>query len=113
MKDDERKPPLTLEELPQRLNELQFHVFEKSAHIVVGLDGGTRTLEADALDNVGVQGTLQEPLNATLLLRAFQLLILSLLLNPRRLALEDVDEIVADYFAFLLGVFDVTKLLEE
>jgi hypothetical protein len=49
----------TFEELAQRFDQLQFHVLEKPTDIVVRFYGGTRALEADALDDVRIKGTFR------------------------------------------------------
>ena len=53
---------LVLEELAQRLDELEVHLLGQAAHVVVALDDRARPLERDALDDVRVERALHEPL---------------------------------------------------
>ena len=99
----------TLEELAERLDELELHVVEETTDVVVGLDGRRRSLEADRLDDVRVQGALQEPLDLATLAAGS----LDLALNLGRLLLKHLDKSVADDLALLLGVGDAGELAEE
>ena len=82
-------PHLVLEELPQRLDELQAHPLRQAADVVMALDRGRRALEGDALDHVGIEGALGEKSA-----------------SPDRscLFLEDLDEDASDDLAFSLRV---------
>jgi len=76
---------------------------------VVRLDGRRRALEADRLDDVRVQGALEEPLD----LAALGARLLDVALELGRLLLEHLDERVADDLALGLGVLDALELAEE
>ncbi len=84
-----RGPHLVLEELAQGLDELEVHLLGQAADVVVALDDGARPLEADALDDVGVERALHEPPGAG---------------HPLRLFLEDLDEDAADDLPLLLRI---------
>lgn len=73
---------------------------------MVGLDGRRGTLEGDTLDDIGVQSTLEEPLDLGTLVLGLGLDLLSLLL-------EDVNEGVADELALLLGLGDALETIQE
>ena len=76
---------LVLEELAQRLDELQVHPLGEAADVVVALDRDRRAAgEADALDHVGIERALGEELRVADLLRVL---------------LEDLDEQAADGLA--------------
>ena len=49
---------LVLEEVPQRLDELERHVVGKAAHVVVRLDH--RVVATPRLDDVGIEGALHQ-----------------------------------------------------
>jgi hypothetical protein len=108
---DIRERRRTLEELSQRLDELELHVGKKSPNVMVGLDGSRGTLEAERLDDVGEEGSLEEPLDLALLARVASLL--EALLELGGLGLEDLDEGVSDDLSLLLGVLDVLESREE
>ena len=91
---------LVLEELAQRLDQLKLHALGQAADVVVALDRRRRPLDRDALDHVRVQRALGEEARVAVLLAAF-------------VRLEDVDELVADDLALLLGVFDARERIEE
>ena len=90
---------LVLEQLAQRLDELEVHLLGQAADVVVALDGRRRPLERDALDHVRVQRALREELARS-----------SICLG---LFLEDLDELAADDLALLLGVGDARERVEE
>ena len=94
------------------LNQLQpltvHHALRQTADIVVGLDGGRRAFEGNGLDHIRVQCSLKEPLNL-----AGIGCVLSRLLNPDGLLLENVDEGIANELALLLGVLDALEASEE
>ena len=81
-----------LEEDLHRLDELELHILRETARIVVRLDA------ALALENVGPDGALREKLYAVKLARFLG---------------EDLDELVADDLALLLGIGDPRELIEE
>ena len=90
---------LVLEQVAQRLDELEAQVGRQPADVVVGLDllGGLR-LRRRRLDDVGVERALGQEVDPAEL---------------RRLLLEDPDELVADDLALLLGVLDTGQPGEE
>ena len=87
---------LVLEQVAQRLDQLEVHVLGQAAHVVVALDvgGGLRA----GLDHVGVQRALHEEPRARVLARDL---------------LEHADELLADRLALGLGVGDARELREE
>ena len=90
---------LVLEQLAQRLDQLQVHALGQAADVVVRLDRHRRAAgERHALDHVGIERALREELRAADLLR---------------LRLERLDEQAADDLALLLGVVDAVQLAEE
>ncbi|ETW14695.1 cytosine deaminase [Roseivivax marinus] len=90
---------LVLEELAQRLHQLQAHLLGQTADIVVRLDRDRRAArEADALDHVRIQGALREEGRA---------------LDLVGVLLEHVDEEPADGLALDLGVRHSGQLAEE
>ena len=95
----------TFEQLPEGLDQLELHVLEQAADVVVRLDGGARALEADALDDVGVERALEEPVD----LAPVRLCGLEL----GGLRLKHVDERVADDLALLFRVLDAVQTREE
>src|SRR4029079_2367388 len=79
---------LVLEEEPQWLDELHPHVGRKATDVVMRLDERSDSvLAAAGLDDVGVQGALDEEAHISELSRFF---------------LEDADELLADDLALLL-----------
>jgi hypothetical protein len=58
-----------LEELAQRLDELEVHGGGQAADVVVRLDDGGRPLVGDGLDDVGVQRALQQEVHLAYLQR--------------------------------------------
>src|SRR5688500_5353850 len=85
---------LVLEELAQRLEQLEVQALGQPADVVVRLDGGgllagRTTAGAGRLDHVGIDGALGEPSRVPDLLG---------------LALEGLDEKAADDLALLLRV---------
>jgi len=95
----------TFEELAEGLDQLESHVLEQAADVVVRLDRRARALEADALDHVRVERALEEPLDLALV-RLGRLQLDGLLL-------EHVDERVPDDLALLLRVLDAFQAREE
>ena len=95
----------TFEELAKRLDQLESHVLEQAADVVVRLDRRTRALEADALDHVRVERPLEQPLDLALVRLG--------LLELGGLLLKHVDERVPDDLALLLRVLDTLEAREE
>ena len=96
---DPHPPHLVLEQVAQRLDELEAEVGRQPADVVVGLDllGGLR-LRRRRFDDVGVERPLRQEVDPPEL---------------GRLLLEDADELVADDPALLLGVLDAGQAGEE
>jgi hypothetical protein len=95
----------TFEKLPEGLDQLELHVLEQTTDVVMRLDGGARALETDALNDVGVERSLQQPFD----LPPVRLCGLEL----GSLRLEHVDERVSDDLSFLLWVLDTVQTGEE
>ena len=90
---------LVLEELAQGLDELEVHALGEAADVVVALDGdGGAAREADALDDVGVEGALGEELRVA---------------RGLRVVLEDLDEQAADGLALRSGSSTPSKALRK
>ena len=87
---------LVLEQVAQRLDQLEVHVVGQAADVVVALDRG-RVLRA-RLDHVGVQRALHEEARVGQAAGGF---------------LEHADEELADRLALLLGIGDAGEPLEE
>ena len=87
---------LILEQPLQRFAELQLHIFGKSAHVVVALDGHAG--DAQALDAVGIYGALCQPFRIG---------------NLLCLGVEHLNEVAADNLTLLLRVGHAFKVLEE
>ena len=105
---------LTLEQLSQRLDEFQLHVFQQSSDVVVGLDSRTWSLETDTFDDIWVKGSLQQPLDLSFRITALLLdLFLSSSLNLGSFSLEDLDKGVSDDFSLSLWVLDSLQLVQE
>src|SRR3954449_13175677 len=96
-----RPAPLVLEQGAQRLDELELEVLGQAADVVVGLDR-RRARAAAGLDHVRVQRALHEEPRA-----------LPALGEPRRLLLEDPDELGPDRLALRLGIRDAAELGQE
>jgi hypothetical protein len=70
---------------------------------VVSLDGRARSLEADTLNDIRVEGSLQQPLDLSLGLSSlFSDLFLGGFFNLGSLGLEDFDKGVSDDLSLLL-----------
>ena len=90
---------LVLEQLAQRLDQLQVHALGQAADVVVRLDRHRRPAgERHALDHVGVERALRQELGAAQLLG---------------LRVEHVDEQRADGLALGLGVGHAGQRREE
>ena len=87
-----------LEELAQRLHELELQMLGKSAHIVMALDDVGRSFDRDALDDVRIEGPLHEETGIG---------------DRGRFFGEDIDELASDDLAFLLRIDDPVELSEE
>lgn len=103
---------LILEELAERLNELEAvalgHALGQATDVVVSLDGLAGTLEGDALNDIRVEGALQEELNLAGAVR-----VGGFLLNAFGLHLENVNELATNEAALGLGVSDTLEAVEE
>ena len=88
---------LVLEQVAERLDELEVHVFGEAADVVVRLDGG-RLGAAAGLDDVGVERALDQEVGVG---------------DAALGILEDADEQLADGLALRLGLGDAGQLLEE
>src|SRR5881396_617606 len=89
---------LVLEQLAQRLEQLEAHALGKTAHVVVALDGGGRAAHRYGLDDVRVERPLGEEGGVG---------------DLPGLLLEHLDEGDADGAPLALGVLDVVQVLEE
>src|SRR5829696_5598775 len=87
---------LVLEEVPQRLDEVEVHNLGEAAHVVVTLYPGG--VARPALYDVGVERALHKE---------------SGVLEFVRLLLEGADELLTDDLALRLGVRDVSELVQE
>ena len=94
-----QRPHLVLEQLAQRLDQLEPHALGQPADIVMRLDGGRRAAgRRHALDHVGIERALRQEIDLADLLG---------------LGLEHIDEQLADHLALLLGIGDAGKRIEE
>ena len=85
-----------LEQVAQRLDELEVHVVGEAADVVVRLD--VRVVAAARLDDVGIQRALHEEARVAEIARGF---------------FEHADEQLADDLALALGIDDVVERAEE
>src|SRR6478672_11342317 len=93
------RPHLVLEQLAQRLDQLEPHTLRQAAHIMVRLDGRRRSArEGHALDHVGIERALREEIDLAELVG---------------FVLVHLNEQAADGLALLLRVGDATKPGEE
>ncbi len=91
-----------LEQVLERLDQLELHLFGQAAHVVMRLDNLRRSAHRTRLDHIGIERTLHQPLDL-----AFTFL------NPPGFPLEYFDEFVADNLALLLGIADAFELAEK
>ena len=84
-------PDLVLEQVAQRLHQLEAEPLGQAADVVVGLDHRRRAAHPGRLDDVRVERPLGQIAGVG---------------KPSRLGLEDLDELAADDPAFLLRVGD-------
>lgn len=110
----------TLEQFAKGLDQLELHVLEQTADIVMRLDGRAGALEADALDDIGVKGALQQKFEFALGLLFWQFtlvceldLLFSLRFQLRSLFLKHINESVADDLALALRVLNAFQSGEE
>ena len=89
---------LVLEEGTQRLHNLQVHLLGQAAHVMVRLDLAARSVDAHALDDIGIDGALGQPT------RAFDLLCLGI---------KHIDKRRTNGFSLGFGVSDALQLFEE
>ena len=87
---------LVLKEPLQRLAELEVHLLGQSADVVMALDDLARDVQA--LDAVGVDGALGQPLGIS---------------NLLGFGIEHLDEVAADDLALLLRLGDTGEVSEE
>ena len=93
------EPDLVLEEVLQRLDELQFHLFGESPHVVVGLDHGAGAAECrPGFDEVRIERPLGEEVRA---------------LDLSGLLLEDLDEDPADDLPFPFRIRHPLEALDK
>ena len=90
---------LVLEQVAQRLDKAEFHVLRQSADIVMGLNFcGHGVIGRLALDDIRIERTLREEVNGA---------------DAGGFLVEDANELFADNFALLLGVYDAPERAEE
>ena len=90
---------LVLEQVAQRLDQLEAEVFGKSADVVVGLDlVGVVGVMRGQLDHIGIERSLREEIDVP---------------EPGCLLFEDTDERRPDAPPFLLGVDDPAERVEK
>ena len=95
-----------LEEVSEWFDELEAEVFGQAADVVVEFDAGAGACVAvAALDDVGVEGALCEELDGAG--------AASVVDDLCGVLVEDLDEAVADAFAFFLRVGDAGEVAEE
>lgn len=87
---------LILEQPLERLAELESHLLGQTAHIVMALDGLTGNVQA--LNTIRVYGTLRQPFGISYLLC---------------LGIKYLNEVAANYLAFLLRLGNTLQVLEE
>ena len=87
-----------LEQLAQRLDQLEAHALGQAADVVVALDRRRRPDHRHALDHVGIERALGEEVE---------------LADVLGRVLEDVDELGADDLALLLGIGDAGEPRQE
>lgn len=105
VEDLAERADLVLEQLAKGLDQLQLHVLEETADVVVGFDGGAGPLERDGLDDIGVEGALQQELDGAVA-RGCRLLV-----QLEGFGLKHLDKSVADDLSLLLGVGDLKLVL--
>jgi len=91
-----------LEEVAQGLDQLEFHEFGEAAYVVVAFDCLARTFDTGGLDNVGIEGALNQPVDTA-----------GFGSDAVGFVVEDRDEFGADAFALGFGVRDTGELIEE
>jgi len=84
-----------LEEIAERFNEFELHGFWQAADVVMAFDGLRGAFDAGGLDDIGVEGALDEPVDST---GEFG--------DALGLVIKDSDKFIANDFAFLLRVGD-------
>ncbi len=90
------RPDLVLEQIPQRLDELEAHVVGETAHVVMGLDRGCT--RRPRLDHIGVESPLHQETGVP---------------DPGGGLLEDPDEGLSDDLALAFRLFDSRQQLQE
>ena len=95
---------LVLKEVPQGFDQGKWHIFRQPADVVVRLDSCRGPFDGDRLDDVRVEGSLDQQANFAVRFAALKLL---------GFFREHRDEFPANDFAFLLGVSDALQFVEE
>ena len=91
-----------LEQVFQRLDQLELHLRRQAAHVVMRLDDLRGPAHRTRLDYVGIQRALHQPFDLALGL-----------LDAEGFLLEHFDEFIADDLALLLRVTDAREFLHE
>src|SRR5262249_57341632 len=89
---------LVLEELTERLDQLELHLRGQPTYVVMSLDGRRGPFERQGFDDVRVERSLSQPGNVA---------------EPRGFLFEDRDELGADALALELRVGDPSQHVEE
>src|SRR6202011_67119 len=91
-------PYLVLEQLAQRLQQLEVQRLGQAADIVVRLDGVRCLAAARGFDHVGIDRSLRQPFRVR---------------QPGRFCLKNVNELAPDDLALLLRIGDAGKRTKE
>jgi hypothetical protein len=89
---------LVLEQLAQRLQQLEVQRLGQAANIVVRFDGVRRLAAARGFDHVGIDRSLRQPLRVR---------------QSGRFCLKNVNELAPDNLALLLRIGDPGKRVQE
>src|SRR5262245_460532 len=92
------RPDLVLEQVAQRLDELELHPLGKPPDVVMGLDDRGGAAHGLRFDAIRKDRSLRQELHVA---------------EPRRLILEDVDEGLAHDPPLVLGIDDSLQPLQE
>src|SRR5208283_4200568 len=93
-----KRAHLVLEQLAERLEQLEAQALREPADVVVALDRRRGSMDADGFDDVGIERPLNEEIGAA---------------DSLGLLFEDLDERVADALALDLRVRDARQVGEE
>ncbi len=99
-------PDLILEQVAQRLDQLQLHIRRQPADVVMALDRLRWPLDARRLDHIRIQRALHQPRN-------FFARALFCLEDLLRLIVKHGDKLVADDFALGLRIGYARQLIEK